>query len=72
MGERGGEMLDVPLQLLIGGVATALFARRGDRLWLAAGKGALVSVGVTTILSVVLAVTAGTDWSAVLRINRGR
>jgi len=36
-GDRGkGEptMLDAPLQLLIGGVATALFARRGDRLWL--------------------------------------
>jgi hypothetical protein len=64
-------MLDAPLQLLIGGVATTLFARRGDRLWLAAGKGALVSVGVTTILSVVLAVTAGTDWSTMIRQTRG-
>jgi hypothetical protein len=65
-------MLDVPLQLLIGGAATALFARRGDRLWLAAGKGALVSVGVTTVLGVFLAVTAGTDWPALLGKIRGR
>jgi hypothetical protein len=65
-------MLDLPLQVLIGGVATVLFARRGDRLWLAAGKGAVVSVVVTTILGVFLAVTAGTDWSTVLRKNRGR
>jgi hypothetical protein len=65
-------MLDGPLQLLIGGVATVLLARRGDRLWVAAGKGAVVSVGVTTILAVVLAVTAGTDWSTLLHKNRGR
>ena len=65
-------MLDAPLQLLIGGVATALFARRGDRLWLAAGKGVLISVGVTTVLGVVLAVTAGTTWSTVLRRNGSR
>ena len=65
-------MLDAPLQLLIGGVATVLFARRGDRLWLAASKGVVVSVGVTTVLGLVLAVTAGTDWSAVLRKIRGR
>jgi hypothetical protein len=65
-------MLDGPLQLLIGGVATVLFARCGDRLWVAAGKGAVVSVGVTTILAVVLAVTAGTDWSTLLRKNSGR
>jgi hypothetical protein len=43
-------VLDAPLQLLIGGVAMALFARRGDRLWLAAGEGAVVSVGLTTAL----------------------
>ena len=65
-------MLDAPLQLLIGGVATVLFARRGDRLWLAAGKGAVVSVGFTTVLGIFLAVTAGTDWPAVLRKIRGR
>ena len=65
-------MLDVPLQLLIGGVATVLFARRGNSLWLAAGKGAVVSLSVTTLLGVVLAVTAGTDWAALIRRNRGR
>ena len=65
-------MLDAPLQLLIGGVATVVFARRGDRLWLAAGKGAVVSVVLTTVLGVFLAVTAGTDWSKVLRGDRGR
>ena len=42
-------MLDVPLQLLIGGAATVLFAQRGDRFWPATGKGAIVSVGVTTV-----------------------
>ena len=60
-------MLDVPLQLLIGGVATVFFTRRGDRFWLAASKGALTSFGITTILGIALAVTAGTDWSGVLR-----
>jgi hypothetical protein len=60
-------MLDAPLQLLIGGVATVLFARRGDRFWLAAGKGAVVSFGVITVLGVILAVTTGTDWPAMLR-----
>jgi hypothetical protein len=65
-------VLDAPLQLLIGGVATVLFARRGDRLWLAFGKGAVVSFGVATVLGLVLAVTAGTDWSAVLRKIQGR
>jgi hypothetical protein len=72
--DRGGghPVLDAPLQLLIGGVATVLFARRGDRLWLAVGKGTVVSFGVATVLGLVLAVTAGTDWSAVLRKFRGR
>ena len=65
-------MLDAPLQLLVGGAATLLFARRGDRLWLAAGKGALVSVVVATVLGIFLAVTAGTDWPALLRKIRGR
>jgi hypothetical protein len=65
-------MLDAPLQLLIGGAATAPFARRGDRLWLAAGKGAVVSFVVTTVLGITLAVTAGTDWSALLRRVWGR
>jgi hypothetical protein len=65
-------VLDAPLQLLIGGVATVLFARRGDRLWLAVGKGAVVSFGVATVLGLVLAVTASTDWSAVLRKIQGR
>jgi hypothetical protein len=60
-------MLDVPFQLLIGGVATVLFARSGDRLWLAAGEGVVLSFGVTTVLGIFLAVTAGTDWSALLR-----
>jgi hypothetical protein len=65
-------LLDGPRQLLIGGVATVLFARRGGRLWLAAGKGARVSVSITTVPGLVLAVTAGTDWSAVLRRIWGR
>ena len=60
-------MLDVPLQLLIGGVATMVFTRRGDRFWLAASKGALTSLSLTTILGVALAVTAGTDWPGMLR-----
>jgi hypothetical protein len=74
LGERMGGvlMLDVPLQLLIGGVATVLFVRRGDRLWLAAGKGTLVSICLTTVLSVILAITAGTDWSKVMRGNHDR
>ena len=63
-------MLDTPLQPLIGIVATVLFAWRGDRLWLAASKGALVSVCLTAVLGVVLAVTAGTGWSTVLRGER--
>jgi hypothetical protein len=71
--ERGEvTMLDAPLQLLIGIVATVLFARRGNRLWLAAGKGALVSVCLTTVLGIVLAITAGTDWSTVLCRHRER
>lgn len=44
-------MLDAPLPLLIGGVATALFARRGNRLWLAAGKGAVVIFGISIVLA---------------------
>jgi hypothetical protein len=51
-------MLDFPLQLLIGIVAALIFHRRGDRLWLALGKGFLVSLIATTILSVVLWVTS--------------
>ena len=58
-------MLDAPLQILIGGLATIAFARRGDRWWLAAGKGMLVSAIFSTILGIVLAITAGTDWSRV-------
>ena len=60
-------MLDAPLQILVGGLATILFRRRGDRWWVASGKGILVSVAFTTILGVVLAVTAGTDWSQIWR-----
>jgi hypothetical protein len=60
-------MLDAPLQILVGGLATIVYARRGDRWWLAAGKGALVSVVFSTLLGIVLAVTAGTDWSQVWR-----
>ena len=60
-------MLDAPLQILVGGLATILFARRGNRWWLAAGKGVLVSALFSTILGIVLAITAGTDWSKVWR-----
>jgi hypothetical protein len=58
-------MLDAPLQILVGGLATILFTRRGDRWWLAAGKGMLVSVVFTTLLGMVLAITAGTNWSKI-------
>jgi hypothetical protein len=51
-------VLDFPLQLLIGIVAALIFHRRGDRLWLALGKGFLVSLIATIILSVVLWVTS--------------
>ncbi|HEX5991904.1 MAG TPA: hypothetical protein VFY70_05000 [Thermomicrobiales bacterium] len=47
-------MLDFPLQLLIGLVATIFFWRRGDRVWVAVGKGVLVSLIATIILSVIL------------------
>ena len=60
------------MQSLIGLAAVALFWRRGDRPWLATGKGALVSFAVGFVLSVFLAITAGTEWSAFLRRNRGR
>ena len=60
-------MLDAPLQILVGGLATILFARRGDRWWLATGKGMLVSFVFSTVLGIVLAITAGTDWSKVWR-----
>ena len=63
----GTKMLDAPLQILVGGLATILFARRGNRWWLAAGKGVLVSALFSTILGIVLAITAGTDWSKVWR-----
>jgi hypothetical protein len=39
-------------------VAALIFRRRGDRLWLALGKGFLVSLTATIILSVVLWVTS--------------
>jgi hypothetical protein len=47
-------MLDFPLQLLIGLVAAVVFWRRGDRAWVAVGKGVLVSLVATIILSVIL------------------
>jgi hypothetical protein len=53
-------MPDAPLQILVGGLAAMLFARRGDRWWLAASKGMLVSVIFSTLLGIVLAITAGT------------
>jgi hypothetical protein len=40
-------MLDTPLQLLLGIVATLLFWRRGDRPWVAVLKGVLVSLIAT-------------------------
>ena len=64
-------MLDAPLQILIGLAAAAIFRRRGDRPWLATSKGALLSVAVGFALGVFLAITAGTDWSALLRRKRG-
>jgi hypothetical protein len=51
-------VLDFPLQLLIGVVAALIFHSRGDRLWLALGKGFLVSLVATFILSVVLWITS--------------
>jgi hypothetical protein len=51
-------VLDFPLQLLIGIVAALIFHRRRDRLWLVLGKGFLVSLIATTILSVVLWITS--------------
>ena len=51
-------VLDFPLQLLIGVVAALIFHRRGDRLWIALGKGFLVSLVATILLSVVLWVTS--------------
>jgi hypothetical protein len=47
-------MLDFPLQLLIGPVATILFWRGGNQVWVAVGKGVLVSLVATIILSVIL------------------
>ena len=47
-------MIDLPLQLLVWIVAAVIFKRRGDRLWLALGKGFLVCLGVTIVLSLVL------------------
>ncbi len=51
-------MLDLPLQLLIGIVAAVFFRQRGDRLWLAVGKGVLVSLAATLLLSVILWITS--------------
>ena len=51
-------MLDFPLQLLIAIVATVIFKLRGDRLWLAVGKGVLVSLVATIILSLILWITS--------------
>ena len=51
-------VLDFPLQLLIGIVAALIFHRRGDRLWIALGKGFLVSLVATFILSIVLWITS--------------
>jgi hypothetical protein len=50
---------DVPLLLLISAVAAVAFRRRGDRIWVAVGKGILVGVVAMILLVVVLAVTAG-------------
>ena len=51
-------VLDFPLQLLIGVVATLIFHRRGDRLWVAVAKGVLVSLVATTILTFILWITS--------------
>jgi hypothetical protein len=55
---EGMPVLDFPLQLLIGVMAAFIFHRRGDQLWLALGKGFLVSLVATFILSVVLWITS--------------
>ena len=47
-------MIDLPLQLLVWIMAAVVFKRRGDRLWPALGKGFLVCLGVTVVLSLVL------------------
>ena len=52
-------MTDVPLLILISAVAAVAFRRRGDRLWVAVGKGLLVGIVAVTLLGVVLAVTVG-------------
>ena len=51
-------MLDAPLQLLIGIVATVLFWQRGDRPWVAVVKGVLVGLIATIILNVILSVSS--------------
>ena len=51
-------MLDFPLQLLIGIVATFICYRRGDRLWIALVKGLLVSLAATFILSLIFWITS--------------
>jgi hypothetical protein len=50
---------DVPLLILVSAVAAVAFRRRGDRLWVAVGKGLLVGIVAVTLLGVVLAVTVG-------------
>ena len=51
-------MLDTPLQLLMGIVATLIFWRRGDRPWVAVLKGVLVSFIASIILSVIFWITS--------------
>ena len=51
-------LLDFPLLLLIGVVATLIFHRRGDRLWVAIVKGILVSLVEIIVLSVILWITS--------------
>jgi hypothetical protein len=60
-------MLDAPLQVLVGALTAILFKRRGDRWWIAVGKGILVSAVFATILGAVLAIAAGTDWPKLWR-----
>ena len=65
-------MLDFPLQLLIGIVATLIFRQRGDRLWIAVVKGVLVSFAVTFVLSLILWITSWTLRGSVARKTRSR
>ena len=58
-------MLDASLPILVGIQATLTCARRGDRWWLAGGKETLIGVVFPTMLSIVLAIAAGSNWPKV-------